>query len=276
MDFPSLVLIAGLVLPGSAFAFQISGLAFPGSGAGSQGGGGLPFQGAPAQPVSTATPQPGPVISTELRGDIMMARKMYREAIDLYKPGAEKSSILANKTGIAYQQLLELSSARRYYEKAIKLNPQYAEAVNNLGTVYYAQKSYRRAVEQYRKALRLQPESASFLSNLGTAYFARKNYNQALASYQQALALDPEIFEHHNTVGTTLQDTSVEEKAKLHYFVAKTYAKAGTKDRALQYIRKALEEGFKEREKFLKDPEFASLQDDPEFKQMMAMEQKVL
>jgi tetratricopeptide (TPR) repeat protein len=172
--------------------------------------------------------------------------------------------------------LSEFTSARKYYEKAIKLNPQYAEAVNNLGTVYYAQKSYRRAVEQYKKALRLAPQSASFLSNLGTVYFARKNYNEALLTYQLALSIDPDIFEHHNTVGTTLQDQSVEEKAKLHYFVAKTYAKAGTNDRALQYIRKALEEGFKDREKFLKEPEFAALQEDPEFKLMMATEQKVL
>jgi tetratricopeptide (TPR) repeat protein len=227
---------------------------------------GLLFQGAPA--TTNITP--------ELRGDIMMARKMYREAIDYYKPETNTSAVLANKTGIAYQQLSEFTSARKYYEKAIKLNPQYAEAVNNLGTVYYAQKSYRRAVEQYRKALRLAPQSASFLSNLGTVYFARKNYNEALSTYQLALSIDPDIFEHHNTVGTTLQDQSVEEKAKLHYFVAKTYAKAGTNDRALQYIRKALEEGFKDREKFLKEPEFAALQEDPEFKLLMATEQKVL
>jgi tetratricopeptide (TPR) repeat protein len=252
MDFPSLFLVTGLL-----------------------------FQGAPSQAVSTAAvtapePAPAPIVTPELRGDIMMARKMYREAIDFYKPGADKSAVLANKTGIAYQQLSEFGSARKYYEKAVKLNPQYAEAINNLGTVFYAQKSYRRAVEQYRKALRLVPRSASFLSNLGTVYFARKDYNDALAAYQQALAIDPDIFEHHNTVGTTLQDQSVEEKAKLHYFVAKTYAKAGTNDRALQYIRKALEEGFKERDKFLKEPEFAALQEDPEFKLLMATEQKVL
>lgn len=246
MDFPSLLLVTGLV-----------------------------FQGAPAQSVSAPAPA-ATIITPELRGDIMMARKMYREAIDFYKTGANTNAVLANKTGIAYQQLSEFASARKYYEKAIKVNPQYAEAVNNLGTVFYAQKSYRRAVEQYKKALRLEPRSASFLSNLGTVYFARKNYDEALATYQQALAIDPDIFEHHNTVGTTLQDQSVEEKAKLHYFVAKTYAKAGTNDRALQYIRKALEEGFKDRDKFLKEPEFAGLQEDPEFKLLMATEQKVL
>lgn len=219
---------------------------------------------------------PAANLSPEMRGDIMMARKMYREALDFYKPGAANSAVLANKTGIAYHQMLDLDDARKYYERAVKLNPQYAEAINNLGTIFYAKKSYRRAIEQYKKALRITPDSASILSNLGTAYFARKNYQEASKAYQAALAADPEVFERRNTQGTLLQDQTVEERAKFHYYLAKTYAQAGTKDRALLYIRKALEEGFKDREKFIKEPEFAKLQDDPEFKQILAAEQKVL
>jgi tetratricopeptide (TPR) repeat protein len=225
--------------------------------------------------VNQASPAPS-TITPEVRGDIMMARKMYRDALDYYKTGADKSAVLANKTGIAYHQLLDLNNAKKYYDKAVKLNPKYAEAINNLGTIYYARKSYRRAVEQYKKALRFTPESASILSNLGTAYFARKDYENASKAYQQALTLDPEVFERRSTQGTLLQDQSVEERARFHYYLAKTYAQAGTKDRALLYIRKALEEGFKDRDKFVKEPEFAALQDDPEFKEMMATEQRVL
>lgn len=223
-----------------------------------------------------AVPPPRPEVSPEVRGDVMMAYKRYRDALDFYKPGALTSPALANKTGIAYQQLLDLDNARKYYERAIKLNPKYAEAINNLGTVFFAKKSYRRAVEQYKKALRIHPDSSSVLSNLGTAYFARKNYDEAAKAYQEAIALDPAVFDNHSSQGTLVQDQSVEERAKYHYYLAKTFAKAGTKDRALQYIRKALEEGFKEREKFVKDPEFASLQEDREFIQIMALEPKVL
>jgi tetratricopeptide (TPR) repeat protein len=240
------------------------------------------FQVAPtAAALSTSTPSPiatpKPEISPEMRGDIYMARKMYREAIDAYKPGAVNSAILANKTGIAYHQLLDLPDAKKYYDRAIKLDRKYAEAINNLGAVYYAVKSYRRAVEQYRRALRYSPESASILSNLGTAYFARKQYKEASLAYEQALAIDPDVFEKKTTgAGTVLQERSVEERAKYHYYIAKTYAKRGSNDLALQYIRKSLEEGFKEREKFLKDPEFASLQENVEFKQILAMEHKAL
>ena len=223
-----------------------------------------------------AAPSPQADVTPEVRGDIMMAYKRYRDALDFYKPGAATSATLANKAGIAYQQLLDFDNARRYYEKAIKLQPMYAEAINNLGTIYFAKKSYRRAIEQYKRALRIRPDSSSMLSNLGTAYFARKNYDEAAKAYQEAVAIDPEVFENHNTQGTLVQDQSVEERAKYHYYLAKTFAKAGTRDRALQYIRKALEEGFKDREKFVKDPEFAQLQDDREFLQIMASEPKVL
>lgn len=244
----------------------------------------LVFQVAPAgaqglRVADTAPPlaaAPKPDISPEMRGDIMMARKMFREAVEFYKPGADKSPILANKTGIAYHQQLDLVNAKKWYEHAIKLNSKYAEAINNLGTIYYAQKSYRRAISQYRRALVITPMSASFLSNLGTAYFARKRYDEAFMIYDQALALDPEVFEHRGTQGTILQERTVEEKARFHYALAKSYAKAGATDRAIQYIRMAVEEGFKEKEKFLKDPEFAALQENEEFKKIMTAEQKVL
>ncbi len=54
------------------------------------------------------------------------------------------------------------------------------------------------------------------------------------------------------------------------------YAKAGQNERALQYIRKALEEGFTERKKLMEDPEFATLRDLPEFKELLALEPRVL
>jgi tetratricopeptide (TPR) repeat protein len=211
-----------------------------------------------------------------MRGDILMARKMFREAVEIYSTGDTESAVIANKIGIAYHQMMELEFARRNYERATKLDPRYSEAINNLGTVYYARKNYRKAVGYYNRALKLKPQSASIYSNLGTAQFARKKYKQAMEAYDTALSLDPEVFEHRGTGGVLLQERSITERAKFHFYLAKTYAKAGAVERALAYIRKALEEGFKEREKFKEEPEFAKLQDLPEFQQLMAAEPRVL
>jgi len=67
----------------------------------------------------------------------------------------------------------------------------------------------------------------------------------------------------------------VEERATYHFYLAKLYAKGGRNELAMQYLRKALEEGFKEKKK-LEEPEFAALRELPEYKELMAKEQRVL
>ena len=84
------------------------------------------------------------------------------------------------------------------------------------------------------------------------------------------------VFENRGTQGVLIQQQTVEERAKYHMFLARTYAMAGMDDHALTYIRKALEEGFKEKKKLADDPAFAHLKDLPEFKQLLAMEPRVL
>jgi tetratricopeptide (TPR) repeat protein len=217
-----------------------------------------------------------PALTDEVRGDIMMARKMYRDAIDFYKPGAAKSAILANKVGIAYHQMGDLDSAKKYYERAIKLDKTYPEAYNNLGTIQYAKKSYGNAIKNYERALTLTPKAASVWSNLGTAYFARKKYDEALRAYQYALQLDPEIFERRGSSGVMLQERSVEEKAMFYYTLAKSYAQAGDVERTLRYIRFALENGFKEKKRFQEEEVFAPFKENQQFQELLTTEQHVL
>ena len=84
------------------------------------------------------------------------------------------------------------------------------------------------------------------------------------------------MFERRNTQGVLIQQQTVEERAKYHYSLAQLYAKTGQSDRALLYIRKALEEGYKQRNKIRSDPAFAALKDLPEFKELLALEPRVL
>jgi tetratricopeptide (TPR) repeat protein len=212
----------------------------------------------------------------EARGDILMARKMYREAIDAYSLAPPDSASRWNKMGIAYHQLADLAAARKNYERAVKIDPRCGEAINNVGTVFYGQKSYRRAVREYKRALRVLPDSALIYSNLGTAYFARQDYKRAGEMYQKALQLDPEVFERRASFGVMLQEHSVADRAKFHYYLAKTYAKEGMADRALLCIRKSIEEGFADRRKYLEEPEFAGLRNNREFMEIMESEPKVL
>lgn len=225
----------------------------------------------PQRPV-----QPREILTAESRADIYMARKMFREAIDKYEEVKPETAAVDNKIGIAYHQMLDLKTALKYYRRSLKMEPRYAEALNNVGTVYYGLKKYGPAIRQYKKALKLDTKAASIYSNLGTAYFARHKYKDALDAYQQAMALDPDVFEHRNSFGVLLQERAVDDLAIFHYYMAKVYAERGVQDRALLYMRKSLEEGFKDRARFREDPAFASLQKLTEFQQLLALQPRVL
>jgi tetratricopeptide (TPR) repeat protein len=210
-----------------------------------------------------------------MRGDIYMARKMFREAIDKFRE-CPPSAQVENKIGIAFHQLLQLDLAKRSYEASIKMDPKFPQPINNLGTVYYCRRNYGKSMKYYRKALKLDPDSASIWVNLGSSYFAKHDLKHAAQAYNKAMELDPMIFEHRSQYGTLLQERTVEDRAKFHLYLAKAYAQRGDKEHALMYLRKALEEGIKERKKIPEMPEFASIKTDPNFKDLLLQDPKPL
>jgi len=224
-------------------------------------------------PVPDAAAQPSAnTLSTEQRGDVFMAEKKFREAIESYRQVPAGNAVAQNKLGIAYQQTNQLEEARLAYQRSIRLKPDYVEAWNNLGTIYYSRKSYRRAISTFNRALKAAPievRSAVVYENLGRAWFNRKDYARARECMENALRLDPDVYQHHGSVGQILQETSVEERAMYHFYLAKVYATSGRNDLALQYLRKALEEGLKEKKPLAEEPEFATLKDLPEFKDLL-------
>jgi tetratricopeptide (TPR) repeat protein len=231
---------------------------------------------APDNLPSRGASEPLRTLTAEEHGDLFMARKMYREAVDSYRQGPKNSPVLSNKIGIAYHQIGDFAAARRYYEQAIKLDKKYADAINNLGTIYYARKNYRAAVSRYKRALEFKPGTASFWSNLGTAYYSRGKFDEMTKAYAKALEYDPEIFEHRGSVGTELQDRTVADRARYHYELARIYAGRGKNELALQYLRRSLEEGLKDKAKMIQAPEFAGLRDTDEFREVVALEPRVL
>jgi tetratricopeptide (TPR) repeat protein len=135
--------------------------------------------------------------------------------------------------------------------------------------INYERRKYGAAVKQYKKALKLQPDSASFYSNLGAAYFARKDFEHATKAYAEAVRLDPGIFEHTSHSGIAAQMASPEDRAHYDYVVAKLYAKIGDRDHSLEFLRKSMEEGYRDVKKVYTDPEFADLRKDARFAALM-------
>jgi hypothetical protein len=73
-----------------------------------------------------------------------------------------------------------------------------------------------------------------------------------------------------------MQERNIEDRAKFHFYMAKMYAKSGRNELALQYLRKALEEGLRDKNKEVLAPEFNPLRETAEFKELMKLEPRVL
>ena len=233
-----------------------------------------PTQAPQTSQVSPASPEMTPRESAEMRADILMARKMYPEAIAAYGKLLEAephNAVLLNKIGIAYQEEGDSSRAGRYYKLACKANPTYARAFNNLGTIEYEKKRYGKAAGLYKRALGLPSDestNATVYSNLGYCYFAQKHYDNAMDSFRKALALDSHVFEHHSGFGSIVQQRAVTEPGKFYILMAKTYALAGDIEHCVHYLRMARDQGYKDFPATAKDPAFALMIKDPRVKEL--------
>jgi len=213
-------------------------------------------------------PPPTLQITQETQGDIFMANRRYVEAINAYMLSPSNSAVIWNKMGVAYHHLLAFQEAKKHYQRALKLNPKYSEALNNLGSVFYEEKAYGRAEKLYKKALKYSPNSAIAYSNLGTAYFADKKFREGSEAFQKALSIDPEIFERNSAARIEHQGPPG-QRATVSYYLAKTYAQAGNNDKAIEYLRKAFACGFRDRKKLMEDQELAELRKTPQFQKLL-------
>ena len=198
---------------------------------------------------------------------------MYEEAIVEYRKAIAVDRYNAstlNRLGLVYHQTQKLPEAERYYREAVKQNPYYLEAMNNVGTLEYIRKQYGRAMDQYNRALKLRPQSPTILINVGACLFAMERFDEGLKAYQRALAIDPRVFDRNTGSGFgTLIQTSQRSDSQLNFNLAKLFASNGDKDRAISYLFKAVEEGFKDLEKIKAEPTFAILAEDTRFLQLI-------
>ena len=215
----------------------------------------------------------------EARADQLRTEKLYLDALDYYRAALAKnahSAGLLNKIGITELMMQRYREARKAFDQSIKADRKFADAYNNLGVVYYEELRYGAAVKQYRRAIAIDDNSASFYSNLGAALFAEKQFDPAVQAYQRAVEIDPDVFERTSRGGVQAQLPSPGDRARYDYTVAKLYAKMGFSDRSLEYLRKAMEEGYKDFKNVYKDAEFAELRKDKRFAELVAMKTPTL
>ena len=183
----------------------------------------------------------------ETAADILRARRFLEDATDYYgfamQRGGESVHLL-NKLGVTQLELRDATSARAYFQRAVKIQKKNAEGWNNLGVIEYLTGNFDRAIGNYKRAIKIDKNSATYHSNMGTALFDKKEFDRARKEYDLALKLDPEMLRHHGSLGITTRMLSPEDHARFCFELARLYAQRGDEETMLHYLTTASEAGF--------------------------------
>jgi tetratricopeptide (TPR) repeat protein len=87
------------------------------------------------------------------------------------------------------------------YDRAIEINPKYAEAYYSRGAVYGMLGNNRQAIEDYDRAIEINPEYAKAYYDRGVVYGMLGNNRQAISDFDRAIRINPEYAEAYNNRG---------------------------------------------------------------------------
>ncbi|MGL5032397.1 MAG: tetratricopeptide repeat protein [Microcystaceae cyanobacterium] len=101
-------------------------------------------------------------------GSIYLDKKLYVQSISLFQKALkaadekiepENRALIYNALGFSYFAQEQYDLAIRHYKDALKLYPEYAIALNNLGNVYEKKQMITKAVETYEQTLKCEPNN---------------------------------------------------------------------------------------------------------------------
>ena len=130
------------------------------------------------------------------------------------QPGSSESAEAFNAQGIHCIGRGMLDEATACFQRAVRLDPNFAAAQSNLGAALKRQGKLNEAVFHLRQALRLRPDLAEVHSNLGNVLREQGNLVEAVASFHEALRLKPDYPEALHNLGNALVDQDALEQAK--------------------------------------------------------------
>jgi tetratricopeptide (TPR) repeat protein len=92
--------------------------------------------------------------------------------------------------GIALLEEGQYDRAITNFNKAIELNPRYADAYYNRGVAYGEKGDWDKAIPDYSKAIEINPKDAEAYDNRGLAYYRKGDYDKACSDWNRACELE--------------------------------------------------------------------------------------
>ncbi|MBK9798718.1 MAG: tetratricopeptide repeat protein [Bacteroidetes bacterium] len=132
--------------------------------------------------------------TVEASADMYVKMEAASKGLSEFKKGLaiyDKDERIYYNMGVIYYNINQLDSAKIVYNKAIRMKPDYAEALNNLGVIYFNEKKYTEAQSYFKKATESNAQYSDAFANLGACYHNTGDANSAIPFYKKAAELNP-------------------------------------------------------------------------------------
>ncbi|WP_448269294.1 tetratricopeptide repeat protein [Nostoc sp. DSM 114159] len=170
------------------------------------------------------------------------AEQLYRQVIEKQP---DYSEALYN-LGMLVQHKGELQEAQKHLSAASQVQPNSVKIWFSLGNLLQGQGQLPEAEAAYRKAIALRPDAGTIYNNLGYTLQQQEKWEDAIASYQKALEFQPNCIEAEINLANALfaQGKLSPEKqayyAELNYQMGFAQQEGGEWQTAIAYYRSAI------------------------------------
>ncbi|MFH1519701.1 MAG: tetratricopeptide repeat protein [Candidatus Omnitrophota bacterium] len=110
----------------------------------------------------------------------------------LAEPLTKETAVDYREEGQRAQSIGDLKGALSYYQKAVQLDPKFAQAYNDIGVIYETLGENDKALEAYQKALKVDPEYLPAYTNVAFIYEKRGDIDNATRYWQKRYELGRE------------------------------------------------------------------------------------
>jgi len=152
-------------------------------------------------------------------GQREQAKTAYGHALGLPAPPVEAAHV-HNNLGNLYRDERHYDESVRELQEALRLDPKYVAAYNNLALTLRALGRDGEARAALEVALGIDVASAMTHNNLGNVFFRDGDLVRAAAEYQRALVLDPDFADAHNNLGSAYFRLGQPERTEAEYRAA--------------------------------------------------------
>lgn len=105
----------------------------------------------------------------------------------------------------------EFGEAVRHLQKAVEINPAFADPSYNLGVIFASAGQFDRALPCLEKALALNPGNAEWRCTLGYVFARQGDFDAAAEQYRRALAIDPNCVKAKTGLETLAEQSATPE-----------------------------------------------------------------